>query len=327
VALHLPDPCQDLLDLQHGVVARWQLAQASLSVRLADVQLHVGRWQPLYRGVYAAFTGQPSRLAVLWAAALRGGPGAALSYHTAAELDGLADRPSGAIHVTIRRLQQITISGREYQGLAPKIIVHRSARIDKARHPTSTPPRTRIEETVVDLVQASPNLDQAMSWLFAACGRRLTTAELLLAATEQRAKLRWRTELTDALTDVGEGVHSVLEWRYVHGVERRHGLPRAARQAVSRAGQRTRYLDNRYREFGVAVELDGRAAHPAEARWRDIRRDNASAGEDIVTLRYGWVDVTENPCQVAREVSRVLKLRGWTGRLRPCGTGCPAALA
>lgn len=323
----LPSPCQDLLELQHGVIARWQLPQIGLSVRVADVQLHVGRWRPLYRGVYATFTGQPSRMAMLWAAGLRGGPGAALSYHTAAELDGLVDQPSRSIHVTVCHVRQITISGWEDQGPAPRIVVHRSGRIDEARHPTRTPPRTRIEETVIDLVLASPNLDQAMSWLFSACGRRLTTAGLLLAATEQRAKLRWRTELTDALSDVGEGVHSILEWRYVHRVERRHGLPRAARQAVSRAGRRTRYLDNRYREFRVAVELDGRAAHPAEARWRDIHRDNASAGEDTVTLRYGWAEVTQNPCQVAREVARVLKRRGWTGRPRACGTGCPAALA
>jgi len=276
--------------------------------------------------VYATFTGQPSRMAVLWAAVLRGGPGAALSHYTAAELDGLADKPSSPIHVMVCLTRQPTISGQEMR-LVPKIAIHRCSRLNEARHPARMPPRTRTEETTLDLVEASPTIDQALSWLITACGRRLTTAELLLTTMEKRSKLRWRTELTDALADVGEGVHSLLEWRYVRGVERAHGLPHATRQARSRADRRTRYLDNRYRKFGVAVELDGRAAHPIEARWRDIHRDNASAGMGSVTLRYGWADVTDDPCGVAAEVARVLKLRGWTGRPRPCRPGCPAAIA
>lgn len=110
----------------------------------------------------------------------------------------------------------------------------------------------------------------------------------------------------------------------MRGVERPHGLPRATRQALSKAGARTRYLDNLYREFGVAVELDGQAAHPAETRWRDIHRDNASAAAGIVTLRYGWADVTINPCRVAAEIAHALRQRGWTALPLPCGPGCPA---
>jgi hypothetical protein len=324
VLRHLPTPCQDLIDLQHGVIARWQIAQAGLSVRVIDPQVNIGRWQPVYRGVYATFTGLPSRMAVLWAAALRGGPGAALSYQTAAELDRLVDQPSRLIHVTVGPVRQVTISSEESRGRAPRIIVHRCARLNEARHPARTPPRTRIEETTIDLVQASANIDQALSWLITACGRRLTSAELLLTSMGARPKLRWRTELTGALTDIGGGIHSILEWRYVRGVERPHGLPRATRQAISPIGGQTRYLDNHYREFGVAVELDGQVAHPAEARWRDIHRDNASAEAGIVTLRYSWADVTENPCKVAAEVAQVLRLHGWTGHPHACGPSCRA---
>lgn len=325
VPLHLPSPCQDLLELQHGVIARWQADEAGLDLQSIDSQLRLGRWQPLYRGVYAAFTGEPGRTPVLWAAVLRAGRGAVLSHHSAAELDGLVDRPSPAIHVTISSGRRLTSLPGGPAGRAPRIVVHYSARIGQARHPSRLPPRTRIDETVVDLSQTSVSLDDAMSWLFRACSRWLITPEFLLAAMEARAKLRWRTELTDVLIDVGEGVHSALEWRYVHCVERAHALPRATRQAVSRVGARKRYLDNRYWEFAVAVELDGQAAHPAEARWRDIHRDNASAGAGIVTLRYGWADVTENPCKVAAEIAQVLQLHGWTGRPHPCGPQCVAA--
>jgi very-short-patch-repair endonuclease len=327
VALHLPGMCAELIELQHGVIARWQVAQMCQGARIVDPQLHSGRWQPVYRGVYSTFTGQPVRMALLWAAVLRGGPGAALSYETAAELDRLVDKPSNFIHVTVSPVRQVTISSRESQGPTPRIIVHRSARIDQARHPARTPPRTRIEETTLDLVEVSPSVDQALAWLVSACGRRLTTAELLLGSMAARPRLRWRAQLAGALTDAGGGIHSVLEWRYVRGVERSHGLPSAKRQAVSRVGGRTRYLDNHYPEFGVAVELDGQAAHPAEARWRDIHRDNASAEAGIVTLRYSWADVTQEPCRVAAEIARVLRRHGWKGRPHACGPGCAAASA
>ena len=73
-----------------------------------------------------------------------------------------------------------------------------------------------------------------------------------------------------------DGVHSPLERRYVHGVERAHGLPPARRQARRRHGSGNRYLDNLYKPFGLCVELDGSVAHPDEGRWRDTRRDNAN---------------------------------------------------
>ena len=44
----------------------------------------------MHRGVYADFTGAPTREAQLWAALLRAGPGAVLSHWTAAERHGLA---------------------------------------------------------------------------------------------------------------------------------------------------------------------------------------------------------------------------------------------
>jgi hypothetical protein len=77
-----------------------------------------------------------------------------------------------------------------------------------------------------------------------------------------------------------------------------------------------------YEEFATCVELDGQVAHPSEARWRDIRRDNAVAADRGVTLRYGWLDVAGQACQTAAEVDRALRRRGFAGG-RPCSPGCP----
>ena len=193
-----------------------------------------GRWQRLQRGVYATFSGEPTRQTALWAALLRAGPGAVLSHQTAA------------------------------------------------------------------------------------IGRRRTTADRIRQAMDARKKTRWRRELVWALDDAGDGVLSVLEYRYVHRVERPHGLPAARRQVRIRQRTGNKYLDNLYQEYGVCSELDGTAAHSADEQWRDKRRDNANAARGIVTLRFGLLDLGDRRCQTAADVAAVLRLRGWTGVGRPC---------
>lgn len=313
-----PAELHALLDRQQGVIARWQAAGAGMDLQLVDGRLRRGRWQWLYRGIYATFTGPPPRLAVLWAGLLRAGPGAVLSHWTAAELDQLTDQPSAATHVTVPSARRVAIA--EHGRHMPRVLIHYSART--YFHPARIPCRTRVEETTLDLAGCASTAEEAMSWPIRACARRVTTPHLLGAALAGRARLRWRPELTGALAEARDGVQSLLESRYVRWVERPHGLPPASRQVRSRVSGRTRYLDDLYREYGLAVELDGQASHPAEARWRDIRRDNATVTRGIVTLRYSWGDVTDEPCRVAAEVAAVLRQRGWRDRPRPCGPRC-----
>jgi hypothetical protein len=85
---------RDLLELQQGVITRRQALAAGLTEKAIVVRLQGERWQRLQAGVYATFSGEPPRTAVLWAAVLRAGPGAVLSHQTAAELYGLADAPA-----------------------------------------------------------------------------------------------------------------------------------------------------------------------------------------------------------------------------------------
>jgi hypothetical protein len=85
MSVHLSEDIRLLIAAQSGAIARWQAPSVGLDATVIDAQLRQGRWQPLYRGVYAAFTGPPPRLCFLWGAVLRAGPGAALSYYSAAE--------------------------------------------------------------------------------------------------------------------------------------------------------------------------------------------------------------------------------------------------
>lgn len=134
----------------------------------------------------------------------------------------------------------------------------------------------------------------------------------------QRSRLRWRGVLWSALEDVGLGCHSLLEIKYFRNVETAHGLPVADRQAVRQRSDRREFDDVRYRQYRTRVELDGVAAHPHSERFRDMRRDNAAVEQGGVPLRYGMGDVEELPCDVAAQVSGVLRDNGWMGAPRPC---------
>ena len=127
-----------------------------------------------------------------------------------------------------------------------------------------------------------------------------------------------RREIAIAIGGAEGGALSVLEHRYVHQEERPHGLPVAHRQARIRQRSGNRYLDNLYEEYGVCVELDGTAAHPADEQWRDKRRDNANTVQGIVTLRFGLADLGDRRCETAADVATVLRRHGWLGSPHPC---------
>lgn len=307
---------RELADLQQGILTSRQAIAGGLTKAVLRSRVRQGRWLRLQTGVYAVFSGEPPRSTVLWAAVLRAGPGAMLSHLTAAEVSGIADAPSTLIHITvpaIRRLDRI-----------PGLVLHRSERTDQSRHPAAAPPRTRVEETVLDLTDAAADFEAAYGWVTRAVGRRLTTGPRLSSAMGLRSRLRWRAELAAALGTSFDGVHSGLEYRYLRDVERRHALPRATRQARARLGGRSAYRDVLYEKYGVAVELDGQVAHPGDLRWRDIGRDNAAAADGIITLRYGWLDVSRQPCLVAAQLDQVLRQRGYDGA-QACGPGCLVA--
>jgi hypothetical protein len=279
-----------------------------------------GRWQRLQRGVYATFSGDPARETVLWAALLRAGPDAVLSHHTAAERHGLLDAPSSLITITVPS------SKRPGRTKISDVLIHRSDAVLRTKHPAMLPPCTRVEDTVLDLIQIAPTFDDAYEWICRAIGRRRTTADRIRRAMEARKKMRWRREIILALGEAGDGALSVLEYRYVRRVERPHGLPVARRQARIRQRTGNRYLDNLYEEYGVCVELDGTAAHPEDEQWRDKRRDNANLFGGIVTFRFGFLELGERRCESATYVATALRERGWTGTPRPCHRPtCPIA--
>jgi hypothetical protein len=283
---------------------------------MVATRLASGRWRYIYpgRGIFATFSGPLTREAQLWAAVLACGPEATLSHDTAAELYGLIERPTRPIHITVpvkRRVRR-----------PPGVALHRSARLPSSRHPAREPPRTRVEDTVIDLTQEAASLDRASALIADAVNKRLTTHDRIRRVIEERKRLRWRAELLESCGAVADGARSLLEVRYVTRVERPHGLPSARRQVRYKAGGRGFVVDGRIEKYHVRIELDGQRGNTGDGAFRDAHRDNLAVLDGDAPLRFGWDDVTDRPCETAALLARVLRDRGWTGRPRRCAAGC-----
>lgn len=306
------DPSPELLALaeaQAAVLTTEQLVGHGLTRKAVGRLVTQGHWRRLDRGVYLTRPDQPTWLASAWAGVLLGGDAARLGGSAAGFLYGLVQTEPVPITVLVPAYQ---VTRSRY----PWRYQRESDGVRDRRSPGS-PPRTTVEDTVLDLCDESTP-GQAVGLVTTAVQSRRTAVVHLRHAIQRRQRLRHRLLLEDLLGDVEAGVESPLEHRYLRDVERAHGLPHATRQNTNHSFRR----DVVYRRYGVVVELDGRLGHEGAGRFRDMRRDNPTTIGGEVTLRYGHADVAERHCLVAQQVATVLMQRGWTGPLSRCPR-CP----
>ncbi|HEU0041116.1 MAG TPA: type IV toxin-antitoxin system AbiEi family antitoxin domain-containing protein, partial [Jiangellaceae bacterium] len=288
----------DLIECQCGVVSAGQLRAKGVDVRAARRWVADGRWQRPHHGVFATFSGPLTRTAKIWAAILRVHPDAVASHATAAELDGMDEPSDERIHITAPVHRRI-------RGKIDGVVVHYAHRLSQTRHPAKSPPRTRIEDTVLDLVDIAHSARIVNTLVSTVVQKRLTTTDRLAAALMGRKKISWRPLVDALLLDVAEGAQSTLELQHLRRVERAHGLPSGQRQR-RRAGARVVWIDVDYDEYDLRIELDGRLGHEGDGRFRDRQRDNRGVVEQTWTLRYGHAELFDDPCAVAAEQACVL---------------------
>lgn len=309
-----PDGWDKLTEAAQGVVSLQQAKAAGVARKKLHQQARSGKGQRVHRGVYATFAGELTRAAELWAAISRAGRGAMLSHETAAEIQGLSSQPSSLIHITVptrrRPAQRTEISG---------VVIHRSDQAQADPVPYTELPRTRLMDTVLDLVAAADSFEQAYTWIARAVSLTGLPAPDIAAAMAGRTRMRGRKLLEEMLGDMGDGVHFPLEGHYIKMITRPHGLPAGTRQPRQRDGAATWYLDFAYPRYKVVVELDGVIGSPPVARAPD-----ALDGSQAVKL--GWPDVIDHACANAARLARILIDGGWDApTLRLCGDGCEVA--
>ncbi|AXH96390.1 type IV toxin-antitoxin system AbiEi family antitoxin domain-containing protein [Ornithinimicrobium avium] len=300
------------------VITRSQALAAGITHSAQRHRLRTGRWQVVFRGVYLTRSGSPSWRQRLEAATLARGAGTVASLDCALNLWGLTDREPPVLTLaepaTTRRSAHL-----------PGVRVRRRARLSVARRYGI--PVTSAAQTILDvLALPGRRLDDDIALITRAVSRRRVSVEALRAELRHHPRHPRRAALEEILAAAAEGLGSVAEVRYVERVERPHGLPTMARQVPmdgpeATADGRTRRMDFKDEARGVVVEIDGELYH----RYRqaqDRGRDRETVGRGEVTLRAGWAEVAETPCELAVDVALALRARGWTGRPTPCGPTC-----
>ena len=313
-------PVLRLAARQGGAFSRAQAIERRLSVDVVRANLAARRWQRVHPGVYVVFTGPVPLLTRHWAALLWAGQGAALCDASALlhhGFSGLDD--DGQVHVAVNHDRRVE--------RRPGVVLHRRVRLETFLHPAREPSVVRLEDALLHRASRLNSPSIGLALLSDACRQRLTTPAKLRDALVELPKLRMRKLWWGVLADVAAGAQSYLEVRYLRDVERPHGLPPPRRQAGAMSlGQRI-WRDGVYDDWDVVLELDGRLGHDGSADLaRDRHRDAVVASKGGLTLRFGYVEVLDRPCQTAGLVAGVLQSRGWQGAPTLCGSGCTMPL-
>jgi very-short-patch-repair endonuclease len=282
-----------LAELQHGVVARWQLQELGFSRRAVEVRLSNGRLHSVGHGVFAV--GRP-HLTVRgrWmVAVLSCGPSAVLSHGSAAALWGIGFQKH-LIEVSVR-----TCSPRRQSG----VLAHRRAGlrdVDLTRLdgiPTTGPIRTIVDvaarldpEGIERMVNEADRLDLVDPD---------TLRDALGPYRGQRGVARLRAVLdrhTFRLTRSG------LERRFLRIAERAGMAVPETRQWVNGFE-----VDFYWPELGLVVETDGVRYHRTPARQtRDRRRDQTHTVAGLTQLRFTEAQIKFEPAYVVETLRRVV---------------------
>ncbi|WP_018331318.1 type IV toxin-antitoxin system AbiEi family antitoxin domain-containing protein [Actinomycetospora chiangmaiensis] len=309
-----PEYWQRLRREQENVASVQQALAQGITENAIRAHVAAGRWVPLFRGVLALVSGEPT--ASMWRrAALLFVRGPALLSHASAaavhRMPGASD--VGPIHVTVPY-------GSSARG-CPGITVHRSRAFAHLAAAGVDPPVTGRIVTLVDLAVQRDDARGAMRFMTAgASASRLPGADIR-KTLELRPPRRYRDALLAAAELLESGVQSVLEADYVTDVEAPHGLPPATRQVRRRTEAGTFVEDAEYDlPLGtLTVRLDGWATHRTRrTAYRDRKRDNVAELEGRARLVFGTEEVWTETCGTARVVARRMRQLGWQGTLVRC---------
>ncbi len=300
-----PEQLLPLLRRQDDVVTRAQLTVAGLrDSQIARMVRQELLWR-IDRSVYILGRQEPSWRQYATAGVLLGGNGARLMAASAGTVDALCPASLPVV---------VGIPAGSWTGSRPWVRFVRETEGLRSRWSVGRPPRTIIEDTVLDMCAAATDSADVVAVLTAS-SQRLTTAARLSAALQRRQRIRHRRLIEDVIGDVRDGARSPLEVRWIRGVERPHGLPAPRRPYRLPTGK---VADGAYEAYQVLLELDGQAYHSGDRQFRDWRRDNAHSEDGWLTVRYGWHDTVNTPCAAAGNLARILQHRGWSGSIHPC---------
>lgn len=281
------------------MVARRQLIELGLSDARIKGRIARGHLHVVHRGVYAVGHRVLSRRSRWMAAVLFGGPEAALSHRSAAQLWGIAPHRGSAIDVT-RRSGWRSSTG---------IVVHRNAISADEIEEVAGIPCTCVPRTSLDLA-GSFSRDELERTINQIEMRRLTHALSiydLLARYPRRPGAPVLRALLDDLLE-GHGVtRSMLEERFA-ALLARSDLPRPQLNASLAVHGRFFEVDCLWRKQRVIVELDGVRVHGTDLAFeKDRERDRLLIADGWRVPRITWRQLRDDAPAVLADLRTLLR--------------------
>lgn len=291
---------------QDGVVSRRQARLGGLSEDAWQWKLDRGLWRSVLPGVVITHSGAPTDRQRAWAAVLRAGIGAALTADAALVEQGFALSELRTVDVAVPE-------GRAGVGApllgGPPYRPHNVRRLAGLVHPARTLPMVRVAPAALHAAAWAVS-DRAAEWRVAAVvQQRLCSAADLRRSLGGLPRLHRRALIAVVLEDVELGARASSELDFLR-LCRRHRLPEPDELQVRVRSRRVRYLDARYRQKRVAVEIDGAHHRLVEHCEADVLRASelaiAHGRRGEVLLRFAWGNLRHDEVEVARLLREAL---------------------
>jgi hypothetical protein len=273
----------------HGVVTRERLLKAGLTAKEVRHRLRTGALIRVHRGVYRVGHRAPSVEASYLAAVLACGEGAVLCCGAAAYLQGLVkgSPPVPEVMAPVKR---------RLRG----VITHRLRRIEEAAT-LERIPITAVPRTLVDIAGQLPE-DELVRACHQAGVRYRTTPRHVEAVLARRPNAPGARKLRRVISGDAPLLLSKLESGFLRRL-RESGLPLPSTNRPAGG----RYVDCRWPEHHLTVELDSYRFHHTRYAWEQDRlreREARARGDEF--RRYVWGDVFDEPEPMLAELRALL---------------------
>lgn len=300
IALMTADRLQQFFDQPRAFTRAEILAQFSRSA-LNNALTH-GMVARILPGVYAGALHSRSTAVRAHAAQLWSGDGVIGGVSALFEW-GLIDDPPRNVHVWIAPDKRLRPPG--------WITVHRNAvPLASTRRGALT-----VSTPAFAIVQGLGDLrrDRRADAVYRAVRRRLVGVSQLRSALEKSPRVRARRDLERFIDAAERGAESYLEQHALAKVFNTAEFATLLRQHVIVHEGESFRLDLFDPLTKTAAEMDGEHVHADPAQWRkDIRRDAILATRGILTARYAFRTLIENPAWCRLNFTQILRARGAT---------------
>lgn len=284
-----------------GVLSRRELRGLGWDRRAVAREVRAGRWALHGHETVAIHTGPLSAEARRWRAVWEiGFDIACIDGVTALQAAGLTGYEDDDVHVSVLH----TMSVKPVDGVR----VHKVIRRVEGEHVGSGLPRTRPAVAAIRAAHWARSDRQAALLLAMPVQQRLVTGrQLVTSSQEVRGRTR-RRFIGVVCRDVADGAQSLGELDFAV-LCRQHGLPEPSRQVVVRGPIGRLYLDVRWDEVDLVVEIDGSHHQLGLGATDDALRQNAVVLRGSAVLRMTLLGLRLVPEEFMAQVCEAYRLR------------------